>query len=54
MIAIRADANPVIGSGHIMRCISVAKEIERGGTECVFLTADHEADNLLDKMKMKH
>ena len=27
MLAIRADGNEIIGMGHFMRCVSIAKEL---------------------------
>ena len=47
MIAVRADANPEIGSGHIMRCLSVAKELRRNGLETVFITSDRNGERLI-------
>ncbi len=40
MIWIRADANSEIGTGHVMRCMSVAKELLRLGNEVCFILAD--------------
>lgn len=40
MIWIRADANKEIGTGHVMRCLSVAAELEKLGGRVCFLTAD--------------
>lgn len=40
MIAIRADGNSSIGSGHVMRCLSIAKAIKKAGEDCSFITAD--------------
>lgn len=40
MIVIRADANPVIGSGHIMRCLSIATALRSVGVDCLFVCAD--------------
>ncbi|MDP4093171.1 MAG: UDP-2,4-diacetamido-2,4,6-trideoxy-beta-L-altropyranose hydrolase [Bacillota bacterium] len=37
-IAIRADGSPDIGMGHIMRCLSLAEELERIGCSVYFLS----------------
>ncbi len=44
---IRADANSMIGSGHVMRCISIGKAFLERGCEVAFLTADHDGDDLI-------
>lgn len=40
MIIFRADGNSKIGSGHIMRCLSLADGYAKDGNECVFVVAD--------------
>ncbi len=47
MIWIRADANNYIGSGHIMRCLSIADALRDLDQEVTFLTADYQAESLL-------
>lgn len=47
MIWIRADANKEIGSGHMMRCLSVAAALEKRGEQVLFVVADEEATQLL-------
>lgn len=47
MIYIRADANEQIGTGHAMRCLSVADAFLSVGKEVVFITADHRGDDLI-------
>ena len=47
MIFIRADANEIIGTGHVMRCISIANAFRNKGEEVTFVTADHRGDGLI-------
>ena len=47
MILVRADANEVIATGHIMRCLSIAKELEKCGEVIKFVTADSFAETLI-------
>ena len=47
VILIRADANEQIGTGHVMRCISIAQAFKERGVQVIFVTADHRADQLL-------
>ena len=47
MIWIRADANREIGTGHVMRCLSIAAQLRREGQQVCFLTADEDALPLL-------
>ena len=47
MIWIRADAGKEIGTGHIMRCLSIALALQERGQEVCFVLADDEAAGLL-------
>ena len=54
MIWIRTDGNPEIGSGHIMRCMSVAAEIKRLGKQVQFILADDAAVGLLESRDFEY
>ncbi len=41
-IAIRTDASIEIGSGHIMRCLSLAKKLREKGAQVRFVCREHE------------
>ena len=49
MVFIRADANEQIGSGHVMRCLAIAKELLNIGEEVLFITADNKGDILIQQ-----
>lgn len=36
-VAFRADASLSIGSGHLMRCLTLADALRAGGTDCTFI-----------------
>ena len=44
-VVIRADASKHIGSGHIMRCLTLAKELRNLGAIVEFITRNH-SENL--------
>ncbi len=46
MIGIRADANSIIATGHMMRCLTIAREIVRQGESVTFFMADDESKKL--------
>lgn len=47
MIYIRTDSNNTIATGHVMRCLSIAKALRKSGEECIFITADSSSDELI-------
>lgn len=51
-IAFRADASLQIGTGHVMRCLTLADALAAHGAECVFICRAHPG-NLLDLIRSK-
>lgn len=49
MIAFRLDANAHVATGHMYRCMAIAKECRKKGYECVFFLADDVCADILDK-----
>lgn len=41
-VAFRTDASIQIGTGHVMRCLTLADELARQGHECRFVCREHE------------
>lgn len=52
MIGIRADANEVVATGHIMRCITIAKQLKKRGEEVIFFLADDYGVSMLEENDM--
>ena len=48
-IYIRVDMNPIIATGHIMRCLSIADEIRALGGNTIFISADDYPVQLLEE-----
>ncbi len=53
MVLIRAVANEVIGSGHIMRCMSVACSLEKAGENVRFIVSNHKGESLVSAIGYK-
>ena len=53
MIGFRADGNAQIGTGHIMRCLSIAETLRRKGADCVFISADNVQEALIESRGFK-
>jgi UDP-2,4-diacetamido-2,4,6-trideoxy-beta-L-altropyranose hydrolase len=49
-VAIRADASVRIGSGHVMRCLTLAEALRAKGVEVRFVCRDHPG-HLADRLK---
>lgn len=49
MYYIRADANDKIGTGHIMRCLSIAEEFRRRGKNVTFIIADDNSRTMIEE-----
>ena len=39
-VAMRADASPALGSGHVMRCLTLAEALRAGGAQVLFICRD--------------
>jgi UDP-2,4-diacetamido-2,4,6-trideoxy-beta-L-altropyranose hydrolase len=51
-IAFRVDAGLLIGTGHVMRCLTLADEVRERGSEVVFVCREHDR-NLCDVIRGK-
>lgn len=49
MVFIRADANSVIATGHIMRCMAIANQLQKQGETVTFLVADEYPVDMLNE-----
>lgn len=52
LMVFRADASLQIGSGHVMRCLTLAEALRATGSECHFICRAH-AGNLLDSIRQR-
>ena len=50
MIFFRSDASDIIGTGHVVRCLTLAKGLRKFGKKCQFICRDHDG-NLIHKIK---
>ena len=54
VIGIRVDANGTVAMGHIMRCITIAKQMKYLRQKTIFFTADSYAHDLLEAAGMEY
>ena len=54
MIWIRADGGKEIGTGHVMRCLSIADALRQLGEQVCFLLADSSAVPLLERQNQEY
>lgn len=51
-VVFRCDASIQIGTGHVMRCLTLADELARQGVKCYFICREHKG-NLIDFISQK-
>lgn len=54
MIGIRADANEIVATGHIMRCMTIAKQIQKLGEDVLFFLADDYGTAMLEEKHLPY
>lgn len=47
IIYFRTDANDIIATGHVMRCLTVAKEFTQNNEEVSFIVSDKQSEKLI-------
>jgi UDP-2,4-diacetamido-2,4,6-trideoxy-beta-L-altropyranose hydrolase len=51
-IAIRTDASLQIGTGHVMRCLTLADALKASGAQCHFICREHPG-NLIEQIRQR-
>ncbi|NDY73272.1 UDP-2,4-diacetamido-2,4,6-trideoxy-beta-L-altropyranose hydrolase [Desulfobacter hydrogenophilus] len=51
-IVFRTDASLQIGTGHVMRCLTLAEALKKEGAQCHFISREHPG-NLFDQIKQQ-
>lgn len=46
VVAFRVDSSHLIGTGHVMRCLSLAEELRLRGCNCIFVSYPHKTSAL--------
>lgn len=49
VVYFRVDGDSSIGAGHIVRCVSIAQEVEAQGSKAVFVSTNEESVKILQK-----
>lgn len=52
-VAFRVDASLEMGSGHVMRCLTLADAMAAGGAKCLFVSRAH-TGHLIHKIRERH
>ena len=47
MIGIRTDANGIIAMGHLMRCMSIARQLAKRQQEVIFIISENDSEQLI-------
>ena len=50
LVYIRTDGNETIATGHLMRCLSIARALKKRGAAVAFLVSDDTSASILQKM----
>lgn len=51
-VAFRVDASLQMGTGHVMRCLTLADALAAQGADCLFICREHQG-NLIDQIRNK-
>ncbi|MFZ5981802.1 MAG: UDP-2,4-diacetamido-2,4,6-trideoxy-beta-L-altropyranose hydrolase [Candidatus Zixiibacteriota bacterium] len=51
-VVVRTDSSLLIGTGHMMRCLTLAEELRRNGVEVVFICREHPG-NIIERAVLK-
>lgn len=52
MILIRTDGNEHLATGHLVRCLSIARMLEKKGKKVIFLVSDEKSQKLLKDLSL--
>lgn len=54
LIGIRVDANDTVATGHVMRCITIARKLMQAGSKVIFYTADEYTGEMLEQTGLQY